>query len=733
MSMISEVGSSLRKYVFEKLSKTPGWKVLIMDDAATRVLSSCFKMQDITEYGVTLVESLNCKRQKLNMHAIYIMRPRRAVSQSVSVIFLKEIELLLQDFPESNPTYSAAHVFFLSSCPNDLLNQIIASQAVRRIMNMIQLSVDFIPLESHLYSLEATESAQLYFLPSDIVHDKLSRIDQIAEQLASVCITLQEYPKICYQKTESNLELARLVQVKLDTYKSDNPILGQGSHKDQSLLLIVDRSLDPVTPLLHELTLQAMCYDLLTVEENTIEYSGNRKANVADGDALWKEFRHQHVADVTRALPQRVREFAESKKQFVEFEEANLDNVPSKEDTNKNTVDIRDLSDLIKRMPQYQTESASYAAAYHIVETCMATFKKGVDKLCEIEQDLVMGENAKGEPITDPMRVLVDIFKYDFTTVEERLRLLLIFTLIKEGFAETHLDKLLDCAQVARSFKPLFASLSFIMNAQLIQSDPVTISLPNQTNVPQYQLGRCVSLLRLPPIPKVSQLLQTYLPVKKKRVDRVNASSYALSRWTPYILDIMEQAISGKLDKSRFGFVVAKGIKDVFGLGNAVDTSSKDFKKPSARFHASGVLSAGPSASVRSSSPNPGSDRNTAASSMTEHCGPRLIVFVVGGFTLSEARVGYQLTQRCKETRLAASDKNTNKINTPTTENISTIPGGGVGWNWEVVLGGTHLLTPKIFLDNLEGIAKIIMPPVSSTPIPESVLRRVSIMNPFRG
>ncbi|CAH8487346.1 unnamed protein product [Schistosoma turkestanicum] len=720
MSLINEVGFSIRKYIFEKLTNAPGWKVLIMDDAATRVLSSCFKMPDITEYGVTLVESLNCKRQKLNMHAIYIMRPRRA-----------EIELLLQDFPESNPTYTAAHVFFLSSCPSDLLNQIVASQAVRRIKTMIQLSVDFIPLESHLYSLEAMETAQLYFLPSDVVHDKLTRIDQLAEQLASVCITLQEYPKICYQKTESNLELARLVQLKLDNYKTDNPTLGQGSHKDQSLLLIVDRSLDPISPLVHELTLQAMCYDLLSVEENTIEFGGNRKANVADGDSLWKEFRHQHVADVTRKLPQRVREFAESKKQFVEFEEASA---PSKEDgSSSTTTGLRDLSDLIKRMPQYQTESASYAAVYHVVETCMATFKKGVDKLCEIEQDLVMGENAKGEPVTDPMRVLVDIFKYDFTSVEERLRLLLIFALIKEGFAETHLDKLLDCAQVARLFKPLFASLSFIMNAQLIQSDPVTISLPNQTNIPQYQLGRCVSLQRLPPIPKVSQSIQIYLPVKKKRVDRVSASSYALSRWTPYILDIMEQAISGKLDKSRFGFVVAKGIKDVHGLGNVVDTSSKDFKNPSARFHASGVLSPSSSASVRSSSPNPGSDRNQAAS-MTKHCGPRLIVFVVGGFTLSEARVGYQLTQRCVETRLAASDKTTLKTNTSSTENISTIPdGGGVGWNWEVVLGGTHLLTPKIFLDNLEGIAKIIMPPVSNTPIPESVLRRVSLMNPFRG
>ncbi|KAK4467223.1 hypothetical protein MN116_008827, partial [Schistosoma mekongi] len=84
-------------------------------------------------------------------------------------------------------------------CPNDLLKQIASSQCFRYIKTMIQLSVDFIPLESHLYTLEATEAAQLYFLPSDIVHDKLSRIDQVAEQLASVCITLHEYPKICYQ------------------------------------------------------------------------------------------------------------------------------------------------------------------------------------------------------------------------------------------------------------------------------------------------------------------------------------------------------------------------------------------------------------------------------------------------------------------------------------------------------------------------------------------------------
>ncbi|CAH8838555.1 unnamed protein product [Trichobilharzia szidati] len=727
MSLINEVGISFRKYIFEALSKISGWKILIMDDAATRVLSSCFKMQDITEYGITLVESLKRKRQKLNMPAIYIMRPRRA-----------EVELLLQDFPASGPTYTSAHVFFLSACSNDLLKQIASSQAIRYFKTLMQLSLDFIPLESHLYTLDAMETAQLYFLPADIVHDKLSRIDQIAEQIASVCITLQEYPKICYHKTDTNLELARLVQLKLDTYKGDNPALGQGSHKDQSILLIVDRSLDPVSPLLHELTLQAMCYDLLSVEDNSVVFDGNRKANVAEGDALWRELRHQHIADVTRLLPQKVREFAESKKQFAEFEEATASPASSHDDKNKSAFGLRGLSDLIKRMPQYQTEAASYAAAYHVVETCMVNFKKGVDKLCEIEQDLVMGENAQGEPVIDPMRVLVDIFKYDFTSVEERLRLVLIFSLIKEGFAETHLDKLLDCAQIPRSFKPLFASISQILSAQVIQVDPVTMTLPTQTNIPQFQLGRCVCLQRLPPVVKVAKVLQTYLPSKKKRVDRVDVSSYALSRWTPYLLDIMEQAIAGKLDKSRFGFVVAKGIKDVHGLGNVVDTSSKGYKKPSARFHASGVLSSGSSASssVRSSSPNPGNDRSAAsASSMSEHCGPRLIVFVAGGFTLSEARVGYQLTQKCIETRLASSDGTTGNLATPAApEATPVIPGGGgVGWNWEVVVGGTHLLTPKVFLDNLENMAKIIMPPVSTTPIPESILRRVSLQPPHRG
>ncbi|KAK2084989.1 Syntaxin-binding protein 2 [Saguinus oedipus] len=242
-----------------------------------------------------------------------------------------------------------------------------------------------------------------------------------------------------------------------------------------------------------------MTYDLLDIEQDTYRYETTglceawEKAILLDEEGdLWAELHYMHIADVSKKVTEFLKTFCESKR------------------LNTDKANIKDL------MPQYQKELNKYSTHLHLADDCMKHFKGSVEKPCSVEQDLAMGSDAEREKIKDSMKLILQVLLDAAVPSYDKIRVLLLYILLRNGVSEENLAKLIQHANVQ-------AHSTLIRNLEQLGG---TVTNP----------GGSGASSRLEPRESVEP-------------------TYQLSRWTPVVKDMMEDAVEDRLDRKLWPFI----------------------------------------------------------------------------------------------------------------------------------------------------------------------------------
>nr|XP_021149445.1 syntaxin-binding protein 3 isoform X2 [Columba livia]XP_021149449.1 syntaxin-binding protein 3 isoform X2 [Columba livia] len=537
------------------------------------------RMTDLLAEGITVVENVYKTREPVpHMKAIYFITPTK-----------KSVDGLIDDFiTKSSSRYKAAYVYFTDFCPDNLFHKI-KSSCAKSIRRCKEINISFFPYESQVFTLNVPDAFYRCYSPTqEKSKDKDAVMQVMAEQIVTLCATLDENPGVRYKSGPSDRasKLAQLVEKHLENYyKTDER--SQIKAKTHSQLIIIDRGFDPVSTVLHELTFQAMAYDLLPIENDTYKYKSEgpagkeREAILEEDEELWAKIRHKHIADVIEEIPKLLKEVASKKK------------------ATEGKLSISALSQLMKKMPHYRKEINRQVVYLNLAEDCMSKFKSNIERLCKTEQDLALGTDAEGQKVKDSMRVLLPVLLNKSHESYDKIRAILLYIFSTNGTTQENLDKLIQNVQIE-------SDSDMIRNWKYLDV-PVISSFAVQQN-------------------------------KHPRRDRSSEETFQLSRWTPVIKDVMEDAIENKLDSKDWPY--SSQCPPTWNGSGAVSARQK------------------PRASYKEA-------RKSSA---------RLIIFVIGGITYSEMRSAYEVSEAYK--------------------------------SCEVVIGSTHILTPKRLLDEIKSLSK---------------------------
>ncbi|XP_042024624.1 SNARE-interacting protein KEULE-like isoform X1 [Salvia splendens] len=586
------------------------WKVLIMDKITVKIMSYACKMADITEEGVSLVEDIHKRRQPLpSMDAIYFIQPTK-----------ENIVIFLSDMSGKSPLYRKAFVFFSSPVSRELVAEIKKDGSVLpRIGALREMNLEYFAIDSQGFITDNERAVEDIFGDEESSRRGDACLNVMGSRIATVFASLREFPYVRYRAAKSldpntmitfrdliPTKLAASVWNNLMKYKANLPNFPQ---LETCELLILDRSIDQIAPIIHEWTYDAMCHDLLNMDGNKYIHevpskTGGRPEKkevlLEDHDPIWLELRHAHIADASERLHEKMTNFV-SKNKAAQIHGSR----------SGGELSTRDLQKMVQALPQYSEQIEKLSLHVDIAGKINKIIREsGLKDVGQLEQDLVFGD-AGTKDIINFLRTKEDVSR------EYKLRLLMIYAAVyPEKFDDDKISKLMELAKLPPD------DATAVYNMRLLESS----SDPKKSSLAPFSLKFDVH--------------------KKKhaaRKDRAGEEvTWQLSRFYPVIEELVEKLSKGELPRNDFP-CMNEPSPTIHGSSHAVTARSDSMPTPHSKRSRRTATWARP----RNSDDGYSSDSILRhASSDFRKMGQRIFVFIAGGATRSELRACHKLSAK---------------------------------------------------------------------------------------
>ncbi|ODV97961.1 hypothetical protein PACTADRAFT_451 [Pachysolen tannophilus NRRL Y-2460] len=598
-------------HILSAIKTSNNLKCLIIDEKTEKILHYLVEPNVLLRY-VTSVERVDKKRKtQISIEGIYFLEPTKF-----------SINCLLCDFTVEPNRYKKCHLLLLPGISDTSRNSIMSNKSLKyNLVSMQNCYLNLMPLESQIFFTDNLNSLEIYFNPACI--DILShQIQQTVNNLINLCVITGEYPMIRYYSPKDAINesatlpflIAKKFQDDLDEYaRSHNDFPPATNQRPRSIFIITDRTIDLFSPLLHEFTYQAMCFDLIDFPNNKNGYYDNeytydaenernekitKTSKLNDLDEDWVSLRHLHILEASETLVSKVNELIMKNPLMVD---------------RSNASTSTDLLFIVAHLKNFDEERRRITLHKILIDELLkVNNERKLAESSDFEQNCVAnGIGFDGEKLgkSSVTRALLELLAQDIYKEGDKLRFILIYALFRGGLIEQDLIKLLNFANMSPLQPVIFKIFANFEN-----------------------LG--------------FRLLKPNLKTKRFRKETYhdinNEGAFNTSRFKPAINTVVESALNNTLDETTFPYIKDKplNLADDPQDGNGFMTDGNiSLKNP--KHKASWA-------------------KNKLTTDGNKNYFPprqRIFYFIAGGVTYSEVRSCYELSDRLNKDVIVGSDE----------------------------------------------------------------------------